>query len=75
MFEHPPNSPNMSPCDYDLFSKIKEPPQGIKFQSRVDIQRALDRSVRKIFRNGAADGVRRLPTIWQCIVDLSGDYK
>ena len=74
-FEHPPNSPDMSPGDYDLFSKIKEPLRGIRFQSRVDIQRALDRSVRVISRNGAADGVRRLRRIWQRILDLAGDYK
>ena len=23
--EHPPYSPDMSPCDYDLFTKMKEP--------------------------------------------------
>ena len=26
-----PNSPNMNPCDQDLFSKIKEPLQAIHF--------------------------------------------
>ncbi|KAJ4441915.1 hypothetical protein ANN_11775 [Periplaneta americana] len=36
--------------------------QGIRFQSRVDIQTALDRSVRyDPENNDAADGVRRLP--------------
>jgi transposase len=24
ILEHPPYSPNMSPCDYDLFDKMKE---------------------------------------------------
>ncbi|KAJ4439663.1 hypothetical protein ANN_07791 [Periplaneta americana] len=43
---------------------------GIPFQSRVDIRRA----VREISRNAAADGVRRLPRIWQRIVDMAGDY-
>jgi transposase len=23
--EHPPYSPDMNPCDYDLFTKMKEP--------------------------------------------------
>jgi hypothetical protein len=25
ILEHPPHSPDMSPCDYDLFTKMKEP--------------------------------------------------
>ena len=66
---------DMSPCDYDLFSKIKEPLEGIQFQSRVDIQRVLNRSVREISRNAASDGVHLLPRIWQHIVDLEVDYK
>ena len=24
ILEHPPYSPDMSPCDYDLFTKVKE---------------------------------------------------
>ena len=28
ILEHPPCSPDASPCDYDLFAKVKEPLRG-----------------------------------------------
>ena len=32
ILEHPPYSPDMSPCDYDLFAKVKEPLRGAPAQ-------------------------------------------
>ena len=52
---------DMSPCDYDLFVKMKEPRE-IHFNSREDI-RAVWRSLWDIYRNGYAGGVWRLSVI------------
>jgi hypothetical protein len=65
ILEHPPYSPNVSECDYDLFADIKEPLRGTRYSTREEIIRALERSLLDMNRGGRADGVRRLKQIWQ----------
>jgi len=57
ILEQPPYSPDMSPCDYDLFAKMKEPLRGIRYNTREAIIRAVGRSLLDINRSGRADGV------------------
>ena len=71
---HPLHSPDLSPCDYDLISKLKEPLRDIRFQTVPDILRAVGRSARNIDRTGTATGIRCLPHRWQQVVDNAGDY-
>ena len=73
ILEQPPYSPDMSPCDYDLFTKMKEPLRGLHYNTREAIVRAVGRSLLDINRSGRADGVRRLPQIWH-VVHMGGDY-
>ena len=65
ILEHPPYSPDMSPCDYDLFAKVKEPLRGTRYNTRNELIRAIGRSIRKINKDGRDDGVRSLPNSWQ----------
>ncbi|KAJ4434037.1 hypothetical protein ANN_16356 [Periplaneta americana] len=74
VLEHPPYSPDMSPCDYDLFAKVKEPLRGTRYNTRDELIRAIGRSIRNINKDGRADGVRRLPNIWQKVINKGGDY-
>jgi hypothetical protein len=64
----------MSPCDYDLFAKMKEPLRGTRYNTREEIIRGVGQSLLDINRSGRADGVRRLPQIWQKVVHMEGDY-
>ena len=64
----------MRPCDYDRFVKMKEPLGGKHYDTREAIIRAIGRSLRDIDRDGRADGVRRLPYVWQKVVEMRGDY-
>ena len=41
----PPYSPDMGPCDYDLFAKVKEPLRGTRYNTRDELTRALERSI------------------------------
>jgi hypothetical protein len=63
----------MSPCDYDVFAKMEEPLQGKRYSTRDAIIRAIGRSLQDINSDGRADGVRRLPHMWQKVVDMGGD--
>ena len=68
------HSPDMSPYDYDLFAKMKEPLRGLGYNTREAITRAVGQSLLDINRSGRADGVRRLPQIWHRVVHMGGDY-
>jgi hypothetical protein len=48
---------DMSPCDYDLFAKMKEPLRGTRYGTREEIIHAVGRSLLDINRSGRADGV------------------
>ena len=61
VLEHPPYSPDLSSCDYDLISKFKAPLRGQRFRTRDDIATAVRRLIMTNFRHGEADGIRRLP--------------
>ncbi|PNF28974.1 hypothetical protein B7P43_G15099, partial [Cryptotermes secundus] len=42
---HPPYSPGLSPCDFDLIPKMKEPLCGIRFRTVPEIIQAVDHSI------------------------------
>ena len=64
----------LSPCDYDLFAKVKESLRGTRYNTTVELIRAIGRSIQNINKNGRADGVRRLPNIWQKVINKWDDY-
>ena len=74
ILEHPPYSPDMNLCDYDLSAKVNEPLRGTRYNTRDELIRAIGRSIRNINKDGHADGVRRLPNIWQKVINKGGDY-
>ena len=54
----------LSPCDFKLIPKMKEPLRGIRFRTVPEILQAVDRSIRTINTTGAAKGILRLPQRW-----------
>ena len=64
----------LSPCDFHLIPKMKEPLRGIRFRSVPEILQAVDRSIRTINTTGAAKCILRLPHRWQRVVHNAGDY-
>ncbi|PNF37863.1 hypothetical protein B7P43_G07421 [Cryptotermes secundus] len=50
---HPPYSPDLRPCDFDLIPKMKEPLRGIRFRTVPEILHAVDGSIRTINTTGA----------------------
>ena len=67
-------SSGLSPCDFDLIPKMKEPLRGIRFRTVPEILQAVDRAIRTINTTGAAKGILRLPHRWQRVVRNAGDY-
>ena len=72
--EHPPYFPDMSPCDFDLFAKMKLPLRGVPFRTRQAIMAAVEQSVRRLAQQDAVDAIRRLTDVWRRILHVGGDY-
>ena len=49
--------PIMSPFDYDLFAKVKEPLRGARYNTRNKLLHAIGRSIRNINIDGLTDGI------------------
>jgi len=64
----------LSPCDFHLIPKMKEPLRGIRFRTVPEILQAVDRSIRTINTTDAAKGILRLPHRWQRVVNNAGDH-
>ena len=45
---HAPYSPDMSPPDFDLFHKLKEPMRGHRFPSLQEVYAAVTRAIRAV---------------------------
>jgi len=60
----------LSPCDFHLIPKMKEPLRGIRFRTVPEILQAVDRSIRTINTIGAAKGILRLPHRWQRVYTM-----
>ena len=71
---HPPYSPDLLPCHYDLIPKLKAPLRGHRFRTRDDIAIAVRCLIMTNFSHGETDGIRRLPHCWQRTIDSLGDY-
>ena len=46
--EQPPQSPDLAPCDFVLFPKLKEVIKGTRFQDSEAIKTAVTRELRAI---------------------------
>ena len=64
----------LSPFDYDLFAKVKEPLRGTRYNTRDKLIRAIGWAIRNINKDECADDVLRLPNIWQKVINKKGDY-
>ena len=74
VLEHPPYSPDLSPCNYDLIPKLKAPLRGHRFRTRDGIVIAVRRLIMTNFSHGEADGIPRLPHRCKRTIDSLGDY-
>lgn len=71
---HPPYSPDISPPDFDLFPKLKEPLRGIRYSDLDELHEAMNAEVRRINKNCLATGIRALPRRWERVIESKGDY-
>lgn len=71
---HPAYSPDMSPPDFDLFPKLKEPLRGIRFGDLEELEAEVAKQVRLINSGCLATGVSDLPRRWESVIEKKGCY-
>lgn len=72
--KHPPYSPDLSPPDFDLFPKLKEPLRGIRFPNLDILNEEVSRRILELDKDGVLCGIQALPKRWQSCIDKQGDY-
>ncbi|KAK9712413.1 hypothetical protein QE152_g24901 [Popillia japonica] len=70
----PPYSSDMSPPDFDLFPKLKKPMRGRRFRSLEELSTAVTRAIRQMNKDGILNGIVKLPTRWDSVIEKQGDY-
>jgi len=66
--------PDMSPSDFDLFHKLKEPIHGHRFPSLEEVSALVTRAIRGLNKSGTLNGIADLPKCWDVVIEEQGDY-
>ena len=74
VLNHPPYSPDLSPCDYFLFPKLKLPLKGRLFEDVQDIQGAVTSSLRAIPQEDVQRSFQSLLDRATRCIDTEGMY-
>ena len=72
--EHPPYSPDLSPCDFHLFGPLKEALGGQRFSSNEGVEEFVRNWFLTRPKEFYAQGISKLPERWAKCVELSGEY-
>jgi len=71
---HPPYSPDLAPCDYHLFPKLKEHLAGRRFSDDDEVKVAVQRFLNDMAASWYDMGIQKLPLRLQKCIDRNGDY-
>ena len=75
IIEHPPYSPDLSPCDFFLFGRIKQKLRGRNFEDRHDLEQEVRRiCYREIPGYEYFKAMEDLIHRWEKCVNVRGDY-
>jgi transposase len=71
---HTPYSPDMSPADFDIFPKLKEPMRGHRFSSLEEVSAAVTGAIQGLNKTGTLNGIANLPKHRDAVIEKQGDY-
>ncbi len=72
--EHPPNSPDLAPCDYFVFPRLKNTLRGIRHPDVPAMQAAVASELKKIPKEEFATAIDALPVRWMKCLKAEGEY-
>ncbi|EZA52903.1 hypothetical protein X777_07709, partial [Ooceraea biroi] len=72
--DHPPYSPDLAPCDYFLFLKLKIAVKGTRYNNITDIEAAVTEVLNDISKQDLERSFEMLATRSQRCIDAEGAY-
>ncbi|EZA53809.1 Histone-lysine N-methyltransferase SETMAR, partial [Ooceraea biroi] len=74
MLDRPPYSPDLAPCDYFLFPKLKIAVKGTRYNDITDIEAAVTEVLNDISKQDLERSFEMLATRSQRYIDAEGAY-
>ncbi|UYV70067.1 hypothetical protein LAZ67_7001696 [Cordylochernes scorpioides] len=74
MLQQPPYSPDLAPCDFFLFPKLKRPMKGRRYATLDEIKTASKEELKKIFKNDFLKCFEDWKNHWHKCIISHGDY-
>jgi transposase len=74
ILERPAYSPDMNPCDFDVFYKINRRLKGILFPSPAMLVASYDQRIQDLNEAHSFPGIYNLPRVWESIIANNGSY-
>ncbi len=74
LLEHPPYSPDLAPCDYFLFPRLKFDLHGHRFQNIQAMQAGITCALRAIPKQDFAAAIDQITVRWMKCVKSNGEY-
>lgn len=74
LLSHPPYSPDLAPCDFHLFPKLKEKLRGRKYSTERQLDFAIHKILKELSKNGFLDVFRKWLDRCQKCLNHSGGY-
>ncbi len=74
VLEHPPNSPDMAPCDFSIFPKLKSRLQGIRFQNLQKLKDQAKETLMTFPTSVFDNAIHKMVLRWQKCEAVNGEY-
>ncbi len=74
MLAHPPYSPDLAPCDFFLFPRLKAELRGHHHQNIEDLKVAVSRTLKAIPKEEYSQAIYTMPIRWMKCVKSGGQY-
>lgn len=74
LLDHPPYSPDLAPCDYYLFGKLKKHLRGEKFETSDELQKAVLSYFNSKDSLYFQKEIYSLPNRWRTCSDSNGEF-
>jgi hypothetical protein len=71
---HPPYNPDLAPCDFFLFPRLKSELQGQRFDSSTAVLKRAEAVLKTMSKNGFQHVFQDWQTRWAKCIQLDGDY-
>ena len=71
---HPPYSPDLAPCDFWLFPKLKENLTGNRYSTIEDMKEAVTRVLNTLTQEDFQGAFQKLLERYNKCIDVGGEY-